>query len=321
MTTQGRVLADTVKAPWQLAEPWGARGYVTALDGWMHWVEFDAGAAAGPPLVFVHGLGGSHLNWALVGPQLAAGRRAMAVDLRGFGLTAGDRRTATIWGNIALLRQFIDHIADGPVILVGNSMGGMLSILQAHTHPESVAGLVLIAPVLPARVRRPDLRMAGKFWRSAVPGLREASARALRDGVPARYLMHRVIDLYCTDPASPDPQMIEALTTLAELRRAAGSTDEALLVAARSLMNVASQPRRYEAVMAAIDAPVLLIGGTRDPVVPLASIRAAAASNPGWQTVILEDVGHTPQQEKPHVVVPIVLDWLDQQFPSSDTWE
>jgi pimeloyl-ACP methyl ester carboxylesterase len=320
VTTQGRVLPDTMTAPWQLAAPWGAQGYVSALGGWMHWVEFE-GAAAGPPLVFVHGLGGSHLNWALVGPQLAAGRRAMALDLRGFGLTYGDRRTATIWGNIGLLQRFIEQIAGGPAILVGNSMGGMLSILQAHTHPESVAGLVLIAPVLPARVRRPDLRVAGKFWRSAVPGLREASTRALRDGVPPRYLVHRVVDLYCTDPASPDPEMIEALTTLSELRRAAGGADEALLVAARSLMNVASQPRRYEAVMAAVGKPVLLIGGTRDPVVPLASIRAAAASNSGWETVILEDVGHTPQLEKPQAVVPIVQDWLDRHFPSSDAWE
>jgi pimeloyl-ACP methyl ester carboxylesterase len=322
VTSQARVLADTIRAPWQLAAPWGAQGYVSALDGWMHWVEFESGSAAGPPLVFVHGLGGSHLNWALVGPQLAAGRRAMALDLRGFGLTPGDRRTATIWGNIALLRQFIDHIAGEPVILIGNSMGGMLSILQAHTHPDSVAGLVLIAPVLPARVQRPDLRAAGQFWRSAVPGLRHASVRALRDGVPPRYLVKRVIDLYCTDPVSAGAEIIEASTALSELHRATTrGTDEALVVAARSLMNVASQPRRYEAVMAALGLPVLLIGGTRDPVVPLASIRAAAASHPGWRTVIMEDVGHTPQLEKPQAVVPIVQDWLDRHFPSSDAWE
>ncbi len=321
MTSQGRVLADTISAPLQLAAPWGARGYVSALGGWMHWVEFGAGAAAGPPLIFVHGLGGSHLNWALIGPQLAAGRRAMALDLRGFGLTPGDRRTATIWGNIALLQRFIEQIAGEPTVLVGNSMGGMLSILQAYAHPESVAGLVLIAPVLPARVRRPDLRAARKFWLSAVPGLRQATAAALRDGVPPRHLMHRVIDLYCCDPASADPEMMKASTRLSVLHRSAGGADQALMVAARSLMNVASQPRRYEAAMAAVTAPVLLIGGTRDPVVPLASIRAAAASNPGWHTVILDDVGHTPQLEKPQAVVPVVRGWLDLHFPSPDAWE
>jgi pimeloyl-ACP methyl ester carboxylesterase len=321
VTSQGRVLTDTISAPMQLAAPWGARGYVSALGGWMHWVEFGADGAPGPPLVFVHGLGGSHLNWALIGPQLAAGRRAMALDLRGFGLTPGDRRTATIWGNIALLQRFIEQIAGEPAVLVGNSMGGTLSILQAYAHPESVAGLVLIAPVLPAKVRRPDLRVAGKFWLSAVPGLRQASVRALRDGVQPRHLMHRVIDLYCCDPASADPEMIKASSALFVLHRAAGGADEALMVAARSLMNVASQPKRYEAAMAAVDAPVLLIGGTRDPVVPLASIRAAAASNPGWQTVILEDAGHTPQLEKPQAVVPVVQDWLDRHFPTAQAWE
>jgi pimeloyl-ACP methyl ester carboxylesterase len=318
----GRVQADTVSAPWQFAARWGARGYVSALDGWMHWIDFRHGAPGdGPPLVFVHGLGGSHLNWALVGPELAVRRRAVALDLRGFGLTPGDRRTATIWANVALLHQFIDQITGGPAILVGNSMGGMLSILQAHAHPESVAGLVLIAPVLPARVRRPDVRAAGDFWQNAVPGLREAYLRAHRDRVPPRYLMQRVMDLYTADPVNADPEMIEAAAALSELHRTAPGADESLLVAARSLMKVVSQPRRYETVMAGLGVPVLLIGGTRDPIVPLASVREAAARNPGWETVIMDGAGHTPQLEKPQAVVQIVQDWLDRHFTPSDARE
>ena len=61
----------TRPAPWTFAAPWGARGYVTDLDGPVHWIDFgdDSGAGRdGPPIVFVHGLGGSHLNWCLIGP-------------------------------------------------------------------------------------------------------------------------------------------------------------------------------------------------------------------------------------------------------------
>ncbi len=89
----------TSPAPTEFAAPWGARGYVTQLDGPVHWIEFGQDGPGtprqrpaepklqGPPIVFVHGLGGSHLNWCLIGPRLAAGRRAVALDLHGFGLT------------------------------------------------------------------------------------------------------------------------------------------------------------------------------------------------------------------------------------------
>ena len=67
--------ALTKPAPWTFASPWGARGYVSDLDGPVHWIEFgDEGTPGrdGTPIVFVHGLGGSHLNWCLIGPELAA---------------------------------------------------------------------------------------------------------------------------------------------------------------------------------------------------------------------------------------------------------
>ena len=56
-----------------------ARGYVSDLDGPVHWIEFgdeDASGRDGTPIVFVHGLGGSHLNWCLIGPRLADRRAA-----------------------------------------------------------------------------------------------------------------------------------------------------------------------------------------------------------------------------------------------------
>jgi pimeloyl-ACP methyl ester carboxylesterase len=320
MTANYQLLAGTLRAPWQLAAPWGGQGYLSALDDWTHWVDFGT-AGGGPPLVFVHGLGGSHLNWAAVGPDLAMNRRAIALDLRGFGLTPGDRHSATIGGNLALLNRFIAEVAGGPVILVGNSMGGMLSILQAHAHPETVAGLVLIAPVLPARPQRPDWRVASQFWLSALPGLRAAYQGARGNNVPPRLLARRVMNLMLADPAHPDPEMMRAVTELAVRRTAEGGTDEALLAAARSLVTIASQPRRYAAMMAELTGPVLLIGGTRDPIVPLASVRAAAVRNQDWQTVIMEGVGHTPQLERPGALTAVVADWLSRHFPSPDAQE
>jgi len=61
---------DDDLAPWSFAEPWGGTGHVCDLDGPVHWVDFG-GPADASPIVLVHGLGGSHLNWVLVASALA----------------------------------------------------------------------------------------------------------------------------------------------------------------------------------------------------------------------------------------------------------
>lgn len=320
MTRRGQTLAGTLQSRWQFAAPWGARGYLSDLDGWVHWIEFGA-QTAGPPIVFVHGLGGSHLNWALIGPQLAAERRAVALDLRGFGITPAGKHGASIRANLGMLQEFVAEIAGEPAILVGNSMGGMLAILAAHARPQSVAGVVLIAPALPARVGRPDLRVAGQFLTFAVPGLGEAYLRALNDRVAPRRQVQRVVDLCFADPARADPAMIEATVALAELRAAVPGREKPMLEAARSLLKVAGQSGRYWSMMASIKVPVLLIGGTRDRLVPVASVRTAAVHNPDWQTVILDDVGHTPQLETPQAVLAVMQNWLAQHFPPTHPQE
>ncbi|HEV3287653.1 MAG TPA: alpha/beta fold hydrolase, partial [Streptosporangiaceae bacterium] len=157
----------TRPAPSAFAAPWGARGYVTDLDGPVHWVEFgqdrDPGQDDEPPIVFVHGLGGSHLNWCLIGPALAASRRVVALDLHGFGLTPGTRGTSTVQRNARLLDRFVREVTGTPVILAGNSMGGLISILQTATEPDTVGGLVLIDPALPLPRRAPDRQVGGQF--------------------------------------------------------------------------------------------------------------------------------------------------------------
>jgi pimeloyl-ACP methyl ester carboxylesterase len=312
MSGNGVVSAATRQAPWQLAEPWGGHGCLSLLpDGWTHWIEFGSDSD-GRPLVLVHGLGGSHLNWVLTGPQLATGRRVLAPDLRGFGLTPPGRHMATIPTNLTMLHHFIEEIAGEPVILVGNSMGGMLSILYAHAHPENVAGLALISPALPARWHMPDLRVAGQVLTYAIPGLGQAYMKRLHGLVPPRQLVQQVIELCYADPSRADPVMVEAVVRLATLREDMPGSADCMLTATRSLMRVASQPVRYWAAMAALSVPVLLLGGTGDRLVPAAAITTAAERNPGWQTVIIDGVGHTPQLEAPQVVIDIIQGWLDQ---------
>jgi pimeloyl-ACP methyl ester carboxylesterase len=299
-------------APWTFAAPWGARGYVSDLDGPVHWIEFTpSDSPDGTPIVFVHGLGGSHLNWCLVGPKLADGRRAVALDLHGFGLTPGTRATATVQRNSRLLDRFVREVTGTPVILVGNSMGGLISLMQTAEAPETVRGLVLIDPALPPPRQTPDREVAGQFLLYALPGLGELYVRAVMSHRPPELVVQRVIELCFADPSRADPAMLTASIALAaERQRQEHPNAAAFLAASRSLMRVVSQRHRCWEMMAAVGVPVLLIGGEADRLVPAASMRQAAARNPRWETVMLPGVGHTPQLEVPDTVIGAVRDWL-----------
>jgi len=304
-------------APWAFAAPWGARGYLCDLDGPVHWIELGSpGRQTGTPIVFVHGLGGSHLNWCLVGSRLAADRRAVALDLHGFGLTPGDRFTATVQRNATLLDRFIREVTGSPVILVGNSMGGLISILHAARAPDTVRGLVLIDPALPLPARAPDRQVGGQFLLYALPGLGELYVRTVLARQPPQLAVRRVIELCFADPSRADPAMLVASTALAAERRGWDHADASLLAASRSLLRVVGRRRRYWEMMAAVRAPVLLIGGQADRLVPEAAMRHAAARNPRWEMVMLPGVGHTPQLEVPDSVIGTLRGWLGRHCAS-----
>ncbi len=313
----------TKAAPWTFAAPWRAQGFVTDLGGPVHWIEFEPSEELSPvtsppetPIVFVHGLGGSHLNWCLIGPQLAAGRRAVALDLHGFGLTPGTRASATVQRNAKLLDQFVRQVVGAPVILAGNSMGGLISILETSAAPEMVRGLVLVNPALPLPVRPPDRQVGNQFLLYALPGVGELYLRSVLTRRSPQVAVQQLVELCFADPSRADPAMMTASIALAAERLAhpAGAGPGAFLAASRSLMRVVGPRRRYWEMMASVRVPVLLIGGDADRLVPVASMRRAAARNPRWETVILPGVGHTPQLEVPGKVIGTIHDWLGRHF-------
>jgi pimeloyl-ACP methyl ester carboxylesterase len=126
----------------------------------VHYVGWDGPAER--TFVLVHGLGGSHLSWLLVGPGLAEHGRVLALDLCGFGRTGRDGRRSRLTDQRALVSRFVREVAgSGPVVLVGNSMGGGISMLQAALEPASVQGLVLSNSIFPPRAELCPHQVAG----------------------------------------------------------------------------------------------------------------------------------------------------------------
>ncbi|WP_162909965.1 alpha/beta fold hydrolase [Aggregatilinea lenta] len=138
--------------------------------------------SAYPPLVLIHGAGGSHLDWP---PELRrlAGVRVLALDLPGHGKSSGAGRADTqVYA--AAVAGLLETLDLPPAVLVGHSMGGGVAQEIAIYWPERVAGLVLIstgsklpvAPDLPDRVINNrestlDQIVAGSWGDGATPAL------------------------------------------------------------------------------------------------------------------------------------------------------
>jgi pimeloyl-ACP methyl ester carboxylesterase len=264
----------------------------------------------GPPIVLVHGLGGAHVNWMAAGPLLARHGRVLAIDLAGFGLTPRAGRSASIHANARLLGRFIEEVAGTPALLVGNSMGGMVGILEAAARPDHVAGLVLVDPVLPMAGRRPDRLVLLAFAAYAVPGVGERFVRSRVAALGPEGLVRETFRYCCADSSSLRQDIVEAHVEFARLRERQPWAERSFLQGARSLVRLVLRPRTYRAVIRRVRAPTLLLHGAQDRLVSIQSARATARLRPDWTFRVLEGVGHLGELEVPERFVEEVDAWL-----------
>jgi len=268
------------------------------LDGPVHYADFGG---RGDPLVLIHGLGGSHLNWLAVGDQLALGHRVVAPDLRGFGLTPlGPRQRATLEANQALLEGFLERVAGGPATLVGNSMGGRLALQVAAARPELVRRLVLVDPAAP----NPTLNgvdglvivfFAALLAPAAVPYLRLRSRR-----MGAEQIVRSTLAVVCEDPNRVPAHVVQAHLELTRRRLAEMPwSDRALVQAARSLLKLVFGRRAYYRILPRVQAPTFILHGARDRLVPVSAAAELARLRPDWNLEVLDGVGHVPMLETP----------------------
>ena len=270
-----------------------------------------------PPIILVHGLGGSALNWLRVGPALAERTRVIALDLPGFGLSFPRGRSGSIASNADVLNAFIATVAGGRAVLVANSMGGLISMRQASRHPETVAGLALLDPVLPRpRGGKLDRQVAAVFLLYVTPWVGSKFLATRRAQLSPRRLVLDTLALCCVNPAAVPAEFIDAAVTQAERRHVAGDgftpaqLDRAFLQAARSLIRAGARRNAYAEMMRRITAPVVLLHGDKDRLVPVSAARAAAAALPEWAYHEYAGVGHVPMIEIPDEVVARVDDLL-----------
>jgi pimeloyl-ACP methyl ester carboxylesterase len=257
---------------------------------------------ASEPALFVHGLEGSSRNWTdlmnLLRPWLAG----QALDLPGFGDSPPrpdhKHSIAALAQTVIELIQASNH---GPVHLIGNSLGGAVSVKVAATHPELVRTLTLISPALP------DLRPRLDLVRFPVIGLPRLGLRLVRQYQAALPPERRVGAVIATCYSNPGlfPQARFA-AEVAELGRrdsleyaAAALVGSARALTAEFLRKGRHSPWRDAA---RVKAPTLVIYGQHDRLVdPRAAGRAAHVFSEA-RIVVLPRTGHVAQMECPGLV-------------------
>jgi pimeloyl-ACP methyl ester carboxylesterase len=265
----------------------------------------------GPNLLLVHGLGGSAENWTAVGDSLSRYGRVVALDLAGFGKTPPGERGSTVDANADLVLSVIDDLDIAPVTLVGNSMGGLISILAAVASPDRIERVVLVNPALPvARWRPLNPEVLLKLLAPLIPVLGPAGIQAYKSSHTPEEETAETLAMITADPTSVPADARAAMAAMTRSHRTVPWTIPSFIEADRSLARRIFSPRRFGALVDQVTQPVLLLHGVEDPLVSIDAARWVAARRPDWDFAPMEDIGHVPMLEAPEMFVELVAKWL-----------
>lgn len=279
------------------------------LDGAIHYVEWDGPAER--TFVLVHGLGGSLVSWLAVAPGLARHGRVLALDLPGFGRSERVGRRSRVSNLRATVSRFVDEVAGAPVVLVGNSMGGGISMLEAALEPAAVEALVLSNSVFPwtrGSLPAPVVMLGFSLYR--LPRVGEWFARQRITRVEAERAVEVGFRIITHDPSSIPEDLVRLHVEQLVRHQQNPDAGPAFLEAARSLMALGRHREVVRWIVNSVKCPVLVIHGRSDRLVPVGFAEAAARMRPDWDLRLLPKVGHVPQMEAPERWLGLVEGWL-----------
>jgi len=263
----------------------------------------------GPLVVCVHGLEGSAYNWSLIAPRLAETHRVIAPDLSGFGFTAPLDGGTTVERNVELVKDVIDHFG-GEAMLLGNSMGGLISILTSELYPDCVNSLVLIDPAAPVfSWTTINLPTSARLSVPLIPWLGGKLIDTFRRRTTVDEGVVEALTFVAAHPELLDPSVWEHATQIAALRRTQPWATRALVDAMHSIAPYVVRKGRFGNLIHKVTQPTLLMHGAQDKLVNAEVARWIGRERPDWTVVLFEEVGHVPMLEAPQRVLEVFETW------------
>ncbi|MGI8666493.1 MAG: alpha/beta fold hydrolase [Jatrophihabitans sp.] len=262
---------------------------------------------AAEPALYVHGLGGASTNFTDLADLLSPWLDAHAIDLPGFGRSGPPANSDySIAAHTRLVISYLEQSGRGPVHLVGNSMGGAISIQLAARRPDLVRSLSLISPAVPdLRPRKGSDMMLPLLL---VPGV-GSRALARLDQSPPERRARALINLCFAHPERVPPNRLAEAIADVELRRGYAWSGDALMKSLRGLIRsyLMTGSRSAWHAMSEVDAPAVVIWGDRDKLVDVSNAPRVATTLPDARLLVLEDIGHTAQLEDPRTTARAIL--------------
>ncbi|MGQ0844055.1 MAG: alpha/beta fold hydrolase [Sporichthyaceae bacterium] len=258
------------------------------------------GAKDAPPVVLVHGISRSLDDWNLQFPLLSRDFRVIALDLPGFGYSARRDEPATLGALSRGLLATLDALDERrPVNLVGNSLGGAVSLQTLVLDPDRVASVVLVNSAGFGKEVTYLLRGL------AIPGfgramLRKPTRAGLRHAERALYHDRSLADRERVAHSLNIGRQADAAEFMAELMHTLGTFRGVLPQWREELLRDAGVHRH----------PMLIVWGDRDRILPPHHFEAARTAFPHAKSHLFRTTGHLPQVERPDAFANLVREFL-----------
>ncbi|HEY94418.1 MAG TPA: alpha/beta fold hydrolase [Dehalococcoidia bacterium] len=263
--------------------------------------RFWSAGDKGSTVILVHGLGGSVESWMYNIGNLAQHHRVFAIDLPGFGLSDKTLNLLTISYGARFIKDFMDTQDIDTASLIGNSLGGGITLQFAIQFPDRTEKIVLVNSVGLGRELALILRL------STLPLIGEYLTRPYRKGT-VRLLLKRCV----YDPEVLTDEIIE-YTYQHAIRPGA---HKCFLSTLRWVSNVNGQrTKNVNSILnnlASLSSPTLILWGKQDRMIPVSHAYVAEKSIPNAELHILDPCGHSPQIERPEEFKDLVLNFLTQ---------
>jgi pimeloyl-ACP methyl ester carboxylesterase len=267
-------------------------------------------AGSGPPLLFLHGVLGSHKVWTHLAEEMAQTHTVVAPDLFGHGSsTARPAADYSLGGHAGVVRDLMDLLGIEQAVMVGHSLGGGIALEFTYLFPDRVRGLVLVAsgglgPEVNLLLRAPTLPGAGWVLPVIASGFARRQGNALARGL-------KMVGVKGSTDVAEAWHGFEQLAD-SESRRA-------FLATIRSVVGPEGQRVSATELLPLIRMPVLVVWGDRDRMIPVSHAQAAVEHFPDARLVVFEQAGHFPHLDHPERFAELVRSFahdLDQRKAS-----
>lgn len=256
----------------------------------------------GPALVLVHGLLGYSFSWRFAIPLLSRNREVFALDMPGSGFSGCDAgMDCRLRSAAQRLLSFIDAVGITSCDLVGSSYGGSTALMAAALAPARVRSLVLVSPANPwSDIGRKRLTLL------KIPGIGSVFPLIARPLAPFdSFFIRRMY-------GNPMRMTSETIRGYAAVLARPGVLEHAVKIV-RTWH--ADMNELQDAIPNIRNTPVMLVWGSKDRVVDLASAKILGQRVGARQMSVIQGAGHLPYEEEPEEFSRIVLDFLAQYSP------